>query len=305
MGMDNETKGTILALMAAMVSGIAIPVNKLFIVSLDPTVFTAVRSVIIGIVFFFISLQQSRPRGSKRASWTSLLAIAVVGGALAFLLFFNGLSLTTAGNGAFLHKTLPLWTAVLAFMFLKEKITRRALYALTAMFLGIVALYFAQIAPGDLWRDPQLGDLLVLGAAFLWAVETIIAKRAMVDGETNFVVSFARMFFGGVILLGIALLSGKADAMLALSTVQWAYILASTAMLFGYVLCWYWAIKKINASKATSLLLLAPVVSLVGGVLLFNESVSVQQLIGSAAILAGAYFVSREKSESLRTQHTI
>jgi drug/metabolite transporter (DMT)-like permease len=305
--MNNETKGTILALMAAVISGIAIPANKLFIVSLDPTVFTAVRSVIIGTVFFFISLHQSRPTISrfKKASWASLLAIAVVGGALAFLLFFNGLSLTTAGKGAFLHKTLPLWTAVLAFVFLKERITKIALYALIAMFLGIVALYFTQITPGDLWKDPQLGDLLVLGAAFLWAVETIIAKKAMVDGETNFVVSFARMFFGGVILFGIALLSGKADAMLALSIAQWTYVLASTAMLFGYVLCWYWAIKKVNASKATSLLLLAPVVSLIGGVLLFNEHVSVQQLVGSAAILAGAYFVSHEKSESLRMQHTI
>ena len=53
--MNNETKGIILALLAAVFSGIAIPANKFFIVNLDPAVFTAVRSVIIGVVFLIVA----------------------------------------------------------------------------------------------------------------------------------------------------------------------------------------------------------------------------------------------------------
>jgi drug/metabolite transporter (DMT)-like permease len=297
--MKNENIGTLLALLAAVISGISIPANKLFIVNLDPTVFTAIRAVIIGTIFFFISLYQSKfdLKNFKKVSWKYLFAIAIIGGVFAFLLFFNGLKLTTAGRGAFLHKTLPLYTVILAFFFLKEKITKKMIYALAIMFIGIIALYFSQINPAELWMNPSLGDLLIIGATFLWAIENIIARKAMIKGETNYIVSFARMFFGGLILFGFVLLFGKFNVLLTLSIEQWTNILISTGLLFGYVFFWYWSIKKINVSKATTLLLLSPVVSLILGILMFSEPLPLFQLIGSALILVGAYFVVGVKSE--------
>jgi drug/metabolite transporter (DMT)-like permease len=297
--MKNETKGIALALLAAVLSGIAIPANKLFIVTLDPTVFTAVRAIIIGAVFLAISLYQSRTsrRKFKEVPWKYLLSIAVIGGAFAFILYFNGLSLTTAGRAAFLQKTLPLFTAVLAFIFLKEKITKKMSLALVAMFAGMVILYASQITPSSLWSNPSLGDLLIIIATLLWAVENIIAKKAMIMNESNFVISFARMFFGGLILFGFVLLFGKFGILLSLSAQQWVNVLVSTALLFGYVLFWYWSIKHINVSKAAALLLIAPIISLVGGVVLFGEPVPVTELLGCAIILASAYLLVGIKSE--------
>ncbi len=298
--MRAELKGTILALLAAVFSGIAIPLNKLFVVSIDPTVFTAVRAVIIGVIFLVISLYQSRPRyGSlKKAPWGYLLSIAVLGGAFAFLLYFNGLTLTTAGSAALLQKTLPLFVALLAFIFLRERISKKMAIAIAAMFLGVVLIYFTQIAPAPLWSNPSLGDLLILIATVLWAAESILAKRAMELGTTNFVVSFARMFFGGLILFGFVLLLGKLGALLTLSAQQWINVLISTALLFGYVLFWFWSIRCINVTKAATLLLLAPIISLAGGVLLFGEPIPALELAGAAVILVGAYYIGNAKSES-------
>lgn len=56
--MDNEMKGTLFALATALISGFSIIVNKVFIASIDPTVFTAVRAFIIGITFFVIALHR-------------------------------------------------------------------------------------------------------------------------------------------------------------------------------------------------------------------------------------------------------
>ena len=58
MRMKKENLGTILAIMTAIVSGIAIPVNKIFVVDLDPMIFTALRALIIGIIF--LSLQNRK-----------------------------------------------------------------------------------------------------------------------------------------------------------------------------------------------------------------------------------------------------
>jgi drug/metabolite transporter (DMT)-like permease len=296
----NETKGVVLAILAAVVSGIAIPANKFFIVNLDPAVFTAVRAVIIGAVFFVIASYQARSQHRKfrTVPWKYLLAIAVLGGAAAFLLYFTGLKLTTAGRAAFLyHSVLTIGTVVLAAAFLSERINKKMGLALAVMIAGTAILYVSQVTPSQLWSNPSLGDLLIIAASILWAIEYVISRKAMMLGETNFVVSFARMFFGGLILFGFVILTGNVSVLLKLSVQEWINIGVSTLLLFADVLFWYWSIRYINVSKATTLLLLAPVISLVGGIVFLQEPAPLLQVAGSAVILIGACLVMSVRSE--------
>jgi len=297
--MRKETLGTILALLTAFISGLAIPANKLFVVNLDPTVFTAIRALFIGIIFFvFASFQsKSKQKKFKKVPWGYLLAIALIGGSFAFLLFFSGLRLTTGGRAAFFHKTLPFYITIFAFLFLKEKVSQKQALALVIMLIGCALIYYSKISPSGFWSDPSLGDLLVVGATVLWAIENTIARKVMIKGESNLVVSFARMFIGGIILFAIVILQDKMDLLFALTTQQIVNITVSIAILFGYVLGWYWSIKLINVSKASTLLLLAPVISLILGVMIFSEPIPNLQLLGSALILIGAYVVINVRSE--------
>jgi drug/metabolite transporter (DMT)-like permease len=77
----------------------------------------------------------------------------------------------------------------LAFIFLKEKITKKYLVALLIMVAGLVIM-----EADSLSFDIRSGDLLVLGATILWAVENTIAKKAIINKESNWVVTFSRMF---------------------------------------------------------------------------------------------------------------
>ncbi len=294
--MNKETSGTIFAITAAIISGFSIPLNKIFVVNFDPLVFTALRSLVIGIAFFVI-VYFSRGHVKIKTDAKQLAMIAIIGGAVAFLLFFTGLKLTTAGRGAFLNKTLPLYAVLLAFIFLKEKISKKHFYSLLIMFLGTVAIFFSEIIPTQLWLNPSLGDFLVVIATILWAFEAVIARKAMVKGENNFFVSFVRMFFGGVILFAFAILIGKYDIILSLSAQQLFNIGISTVILFGYVFFWYWSLKLINVSKASTLLLISPVISLLIGMIVLREPAPLIQIAGSALILIGAYIVSSVKSE--------
>ena len=292
--MRKETLGTLLVICTAVISGFAIPVNKFLIIDLDPTVFTATRAIFIGIGFFILISFQNKfdYRKFKKVPWKYLLTIGFIGGGLAFLFWFSGIKLTTSGRAAFLHKTLSIYVMILAFLFLKEKIVKKQVYALILMIFGTVMLYSAKITP-----DVSLGDILCIIATFLWGVENIIAKSIMKNGESNFIVSFARMFFGAIFLFGSILLLGKFDQVLILTYEQVGKLLISTFILFGYVLTWYWGIKLINVSKAAPLLLLAPVISLFLGIVWLGEPVPLLQLLGSALILIGAYFISKIKSE--------
>jgi len=293
--MNKELKGTILAFLAAVISGFSIPLNKIFVVNLDPLVFTSIRSLIIGIVFLAIT-RFKHEHIDKKINIKYLALIAIIGGAFAFLLFFDGLKLTTSGRAAFLHKTMPLYIIVLAFLFLKEKITKKYLYCILLMLIGTAAIYYSDITSDSLWLNPSLGDLMIIGATFLWAIENTLAKKVMIK-ESNLIVSFIRMFFGGVILLSVALILGKFEILMSLNSQQLINIGISTLVLFGYVLFWYWSLKFINVSKASIILLLSPVVSFLIGVGFLGEPSPYTQIIGSALILVGAYLVSNIKSE--------
>lgn len=297
-----EAIGTILAIVTAIISGFSIFANKFFIINLDATVFTAIRAIIIGVAFLVLSFifGSWKLKENKKINWIYLLIIGIIGGGFAFLLFFNGLKLTSAGRAGFFHKTLPLYVTVLAFFFLKEKINMKQAMALLLMIVGTLVMVSSQIPFGEMWLNPQTGDLLVIGATILWAIENVVAKKAMIKGEHNFVVSFARMFFGGVVLFGIALITNKIGILVELSSIQWMYILISTLMLFGYVLTYYWAIRYINVSKAASILLISPVITLIAGMFLLGEPAPLLQLIGSAIILIGAYFIINVRSEFVR-----
>lgn len=301
--MEKETKGTILALAAALISGIAIFANKIFVVGIDPTVFTSLRALLIGIIFLVIMSYQAGfnivevKKSFKQANWMYMLAIAIVGGSAAFLLFFTGLQLTTGGRAAFLHKTLPIYVAVFAYWFLHEKISMKQTYALIIMMLGTVVIFGASIDPTQMWSNPLIGDLLVIGATVLWAAENTIARRAMLKGDTNWMVSFSRMFIGALILFGFAGVMGKLGLLLTLTSQQVFNISISTAILFGFIFTWYYSIRLINVSKAATILLLAPVISLVLGAAILGEPAPFVQLVGSALILIGAYFVVNIRSE--------
>lgn len=288
-----ELRGTLLILLTAFISGISIVINKFFIVKIDPLLFTALRAFFIGIVFLFISLYFSSSKGKfKQTSWFNLLLIGLIGGGIAFWLFFSGLKLTTAGRAAFLHKTLPIYAVILAFIFLKEKITKKQLIAMIVMLFGLLLMELTNIS-----SEIRIGDLLVLFATILWAVENTISKKVMLEKESNWVVTFSRMFFGSLLLLAIIFLTGKTNLIFSLSAQQIIYIVISGIFLFLYVFTWYWGLKYINLSKASAILLLAPVISLVLGFLWLNEQIFILQLIGSTLILVGAYFISKTKSE--------
>jgi len=288
--MDKETLGTLLVLGTAIGSGAAIVINRFFVLKVEPVVFTAIRALFIGLVF--LALSKKFKGESKPVPLWNLAVLGLIGGGLAFLLFFTGLPLTTGGRAAFIHKTLPVWASLLALVFLGEKLTDKQKLAMGTALLGLVVLQYENLP-----LDVRTGDILALLATILWAVENTLAKRFMRLGETNWRVTFGRMFFGSLFLFSVAALQGKLHLIAELQPVQWLYIAVSTLLLTWYVLTWYWGLRFINLSKASSILLLSPVISLVLGVLFLNEPVYSLQLVGSALILLGCGILARTKSE--------
>lgn len=109
------------------------------------------------------------------------VAFAATAGIGFTLLAFAGLGWAPAGHASVLMPgTLPLWTAMLAWIFLRETPTQFRLGMLATILAGIGVILWGALSseaiPGA-WR----GDILFLLAAFAWGIFTILARRWNVD----------------------------------------------------------------------------------------------------------------------------
>ena len=164
----------------------------------------------------------------SRNDWLKLAAIGLIGGSVPFLLFFQGLSMTSAVSASFIHKTLFIWAAIIAWPVLKEKIGRLQLVALALLLFG--TFIFAPL------KNFSFGsaEILILIATILWALENVIAKITLrnLDALT---VAWGRMFFGSLLLIIFLLFIGNSSDLLVMDLPQFGWIALSAVLLFGYV----------------------------------------------------------------------
>lgn len=109
------------------------------------------------------------------------IAFAATAGIGFTVLAFIGLGWAPAAHGSVLMPgTLPLWTAILAWLFLREHPSPFRLGMLAAILTGIGIILWASLGVGAVpgaWR----GDILFLLAAFAWGIFTVLARRWNVE----------------------------------------------------------------------------------------------------------------------------
>jgi drug/metabolite transporter (DMT)-like permease len=260
-----RTVGIALAFVTACVSGVAVYVNAKGVARFDDaTVYTTAKNAVAGallLLFALPLLAAPRSSGSRtarprtRRHWLGLVAIACIGGSIPFVLFFEGLSRANATQAAFIHKTLVIWVALLAVPLLRER--------LGPAHVGAIGLLMA----GQVWLVGELGvvtfgagELMILAATLLWAVEVIVVKRLLVPLEPR-TLAAARMALGAVVLVAWVALSGRASELLGLSASQWGWAVLTGALLTAYVATWYAALARAQAVDVTAVLVFGAVVT--------------------------------------------
>jgi len=206
-----------------------------------------------------------------------------MGGSVPFLLFFKGLSLTTAVKGAFLHKTMFLYVAVIAAIFLKEKINKS--FFLGGLFLLLGNLLLLKKFPYSI----NQGDLFIFLATLFWAVENTISKYVLRELSGR-VVAWGRMFFGSLFIFIFLLFTGQLPLLSSLTFTQINWTIITSVFLFGYLITWYSGLKNIPVSQATVILLFGfPVTTLLS--LIWAKQINSQEILAGILIILGIILV--------------
>lgn len=275
-------KGYLLVLTTALISGVSIFINKYGISVFNPYIFTFLKNFLVAVflsAFLFVFWDFSSFKGLKKKHWLILLAIGLVGGGIPFLLFFKGLSLTSAAGASFIQKTMFVWIFVLASVFLKEKITKKFIFAGFLLIAGNLAL----LRISDINFDK--GSFLILAATILWAVENVMSKYILKEISPR-IVMWARMFFGSIFIFAFLFFTHQAPIITKINPEQIGWVLVAGVILLGYVVTWYSGLKYIKVTEAAIILMLgSPITTMLSTI--FLKPAALKEYLAVFLVIAG------------------
>jgi drug/metabolite transporter (DMT)-like permease len=260
------------------------------VADLPPALFAGTRFLVAGLILgaAALALGQALPR--SRRDWVTL----AVSGTL-LLVSGNGVVVwaeqyVESGPASVFVASIPLWTAFFDASIPggSTTITSRLLLGLALGFLGSALL--AGATPAELLQTDLRGPVALLLASASWAMATVLMKRRPA-ATTPYITAAAQMVIGGAVLVTAGLLAGEAArweftgrGMAALGyLIVFGSIVGFTA--FGY------AVKHASATVVGTYAYVNPVVAVLLGWLILDETVTVRTVAAMALILTAVVLI--------------
>ncbi|SDT49917.1 Permease of the drug/metabolite transporter (DMT) superfamily [Paenibacillaceae bacterium GAS479] len=211
--------------------------------------------------------------------------------ALHFLLWMASLSYTSIASSTIMLTLEPVFVAILAYFFLRDKLGKAALIGMTVSIGGAIL-----ISSGDfgLSRTAFFGDSLSLLGTAAIAFNIILAKR-LLTRMPSYVYSLIVFGFTALFFTGYNIAVGY--SMTDYPSTEWGIflLLAIVPTVFGHMV-FNWLLQYLRATTVSMTVLAEPVGASLLALLLFGEAISSFQLFGGGLMIAGFILYLRAES---------
>ena len=274
--------GLVLVALITLSWGLHWPLIKVGLSEIAPFTFRGLAVLAGGSVLMALAAWRGerlwpRRREAWALAWTSLCNVAIWQ-----MLTAYALQLMPAGRAVVLAYTMPIWSVLLGAVFLRERIDRPRLAALILGTAGMALLIGDDIL--IVGRAP-LGSLLILAAAFVWAVGTVFTKGFQWSLSLPVMVGW-QLLIAAVPMLICAVLFERET---------WSLPSAGPAFALGYniliasilaYLVWFRLLELYSAGIASISILLIPVVGLISGAIILGEPIGLTEFGALALVVA-------------------
>ena len=283
-----------MGLAVPLVWGMGVVFAKAAIEHFPPILLMALRFTLTALVLVWFV----RPPLGKL--WPIFLA-TLVSAAIQYSLTFNGLRGVDASTAVLVIQLEVPFLVLLGAILLGERPGRRKWLGIAAAFAG-VALIAGEPRLGGAWGS--LG--LLLGGAFAWAVGQIMIRRLGQVGGFTLIAWVAVFAAPQLLVMSLALERDHWQAIEEAGWVVWSTVvylgLVMTALGYGI---WYSLVGRHPVSRVAPFLLLLPVFSVIGGVTVLGESLTLQTSLGGAVVIAGVGFILLERGTDKAPQAAV
>ena len=208
--------------------------------------------------------------------------------AVHFVLWFESLSHTSVASSTTIVCTEVIWVSLGYWLFLKGKLSVKAIATIAVTFLGSAFIAFADSTAGS---SHLYGDILSLLAAIAVAVYVLLGRVVQATASTTVYTSIVYTACAAVLLL-LCWIQGYGPLNYGLNSAIVGLLLAIFSTILGHSI-FSWCLKYFSPSFVSASKLCEPVVAAILAGILFGEIPTALQLTGGALILGGVSYYSR------------
>ena len=294
MGMNNR-RAMLEAIVAVVVWGASFVATKVALRYTSPDVVVWLRFAMGVVILGVAVLAGQKFTLPEKRDWPYFALLGFLGITFHQWLQSTGLVTSQASTTSWIVSTAPIFIALLAWIFLHEKLGLIAVAGICLATLGVLLVVtkgnFSGMFTGNIGTS---GDLLVMISAPNWAVFSVLSRRALKKFPALFVLFYVMLF--GWMFSSIHFISIQGWTFLhQISYAGWLAIgflgIGCTALAYIF---WYDGLQAITASQAGVFLYIEPLVSLVAAALILGETITLPALFGGSLILLGVWLVNRQ-----------
>lgn len=246
---------------------------------------TAGLRVTLATLFLFPIMVQRGHWPALRAHWPRVLLAGVINSAIPFALYAWAVLHITTGLASILNATVPLFGAIIAWLWLGERIGRLRSFGLALGFVGVALL--AWRAPGGAAGKSDLAQwavLACLGATLFYALAASYARRYLMNIPPLATATGSQL--GAALFLALPTALTWPEQMPGLQ--PWLAVIALSLMCTGIAYILYFRlIVTAGPSRAVAVTFLAPVFAVVYGVIFLSETVTLWMMGCAVVIVLG------------------
>lgn len=246
---------------------------------------TVLRFAMAALLLLPLALRRMRPFPVGRIGWRRAIVLTLLAGAPYSLVIVGGTAFAPALHASVISPGLiPVFTAVLAYVLLGERMAPSRLAGLALVVAGVVTFSWHSLSSllgqGDTW----IGDLLFVLTAFMWTLFGLLARRWQADA-VEVTIATCLLSVAALPLIAMAmpmhLLQASASAIALQAVYQGA--LVGVAALFFYTQ----SVALLGAQRAALFVPLVPATTAIASATLLGEWPSASEIVGMAIVVAG------------------
>jgi len=267
---------------------------KVSLAGIPPVLGAGLRSLVAGTLLVGWCLARGEPllRRDGTGGYGLLLGLAF---SAEFVFLYGGLAFTTASRSVIFLYMAPFFVALGAHRYVPgERLTLGRTAGLALAFSGLCLAFADSLRLPS--RRELVGDLLEVGAAFLWGATTVLVKKRSNMGVTPSRTLFYQLAVSGVLLTSVAWLLGQRAAAHPAPVVLISFAFQAVVVAFVSYLTWFWLLARYSASGLASFSFLTPLFGVLAGWLLLGERLTAYLGAAAALVAIGIMLVNRSPS---------
>ncbi|APH70660.1 DMT family transporter [Aquibium oceanicum] len=258
--------------------------------------FAALRAALAGVCLIALGALCHRPVPVGARPWFLIVVVGLGATSMGFFGMFHAAEFVSPGLATVIANVQPIVAAVLAYVFLEERLKATGRTGLAVGLAGIAVIAWPGIASAHV-QGYSLGIAYVVLAATGVSVGNVAIKR--LTGQVDPIMAMGFQLLIGAVPLALLSMLTEDISMLTWST-EFALVLVSLAVLGSSLAFWLWfvALEGVELNRANAFTFLVPIFGLIIGAAFFGERLEAVQIFGVVLVLSGIFLVQRSAASS-------